>query len=359
MKSVITRCNRILSNETALRSCLFSTKTKAIVCTALGQPLVFDENWDIGSPKTNQVKIEVVASGINFADVLQIQGLYQEKMTTPFVSGMECAGYIREIGPDTKTNLKCGDPVICVTSTGGTFARHLISSTRQVIPLPDPLPTSVDLADAAALLVSYGTAHMALTARGRVSAGETVLVTAAAGGVGLAAVEIARNLGANVIVAAGSDEKVQLALSRAGSGATGFNYSGCDGKKFREKLKEVSGKGVDIFIDAVGGEFLEAGIRSLNWGGRAVVVGFAAGGEIPKIPANILLVKNVEVSGLYWGASAIHDPKLFRKSAEDVITMWVKGMIKPHVSHRIPLAETNKALDVIKSRKSTGKILLI
>ncbi|CAE7814888.1 unnamed protein product, partial [Symbiodinium microadriaticum] len=167
-------------------------------------------------------------------------------------------------------------------------------------------------------------------------------------------------LGLKVIAAAGSDEKVSLAVSRGGPTARGFNYTDCDGTLFREKLRAAAGKGgVDVFVDAVGGEMLEAGIRSLNWDGRAVVVGFAGGGVIPKIPANILLVKNVSVNGLYWGAHAKANPALFAESARTIIDMWAAGRIKPHVSHRFSLAEANQAFEVISSRKSTGKVVLV
>eukprot|EP00602_Paraphysomonas_sp_CaronLab_P001316 CAMPEP_0185025264 /NCGR_PEP_ID=MMETSP1103-20130426/8286_1 /TAXON_ID=36769 /ORGANISM="Paraphysomonas bandaiensis, Strain Caron Lab Isolate" /LENGTH=354 /DNA_ID=CAMNT_0027558417 /DNA_START=35 /DNA_END=1099 /DNA_ORIENTATION=+ len=332
----------------------------AAVCEGLSSPLVYrDIDTGATSPLAKgTLKISVIAAGINFGDILQCQGKYQEKQEPPFVPGMEYVGKVIEVGPGVDSNnIEVGDRVICL-GTGG-FAEEAIVPAQGAFRIPRDLPESIDVTEAAGLLVSYGTAHLALTSRGNIQKGETVLVTAAAGGVGLASVELAQAMGARVIAAAGSDEKVEIAVAKGGPSALGFNYAGCDGKEFRSKLKEVAGKGgVDVLVDAVGGEFLEAGIRSLNWDGRAVVIGFA-GGDIPKIPANILLVKNVSVSGLYWGAHTKHNPKLFLQSSSHIIKMWAEGKLKPHISHRFPLDKVNDAFSVIQSRKSTGKVVLI
>lgn len=230
----------------------FSTNvTKAAVCESLNKPLIY-RDWDLGSLPSDQMKIEVVAAGINFGDLLQCQGKYQEKLDPPFVCGMEFAGRIVEIGSQVKPGrFSLGDRVICIGQRG--FAKHAIVPPSSVILLPRNLPESLDLSEAAALVVSYGTAYLALTSQGRVKPGESVFITAAAGGVGLASVELARcvlfillsqplrEYGARVIAAAGSDDKVQLAISKGGPDATGFNYTGCDAKTFRSKLKDVAG----------------------------------------------------------------------------------------------------------------------
>ncbi len=216
------------------------------------------------------VRVKVAGCGVNFADILQCQGKYQEKRNTPFVPGFECVGEVVEIGPSSK-GVSVGDKVICL-SQGGVYSQYVTAHDSTLIPLP-LLPANINLADAAALLVTYGTAYLALTNRGRIQAGDNVLVTAAAGGVGLAAVELASKVfGANVFAAAGSDEKLQIAVSKGANPRGVINYSGLDAKMFKEQVaqavmnvmsestqsKDVK-KGVDIMVDMVGGDFLEAG----------------------------------------------------------------------------------------------------
>lgn len=297
-----------------------------------------------------------------------------------------------------------GDRVVCL-SRGGAYADETVADARTCLKLPagseskdlcesttsrPPSPSARTLApfdpstaqqrqlctrvslwrtvcltvrvccrcEAAALLVNYGTAHLALTTRGLMKPGESVLVTAAAGGVGLATVELARKLGAGqIIAAAGSADKLELAKARGAD--VGIDYTGLDGKGFRAALKQAAGdQGVDVVVDMAGGELLEPAVRSLNWNGRAVVVGFAAGG-IPKIPANILLVKNVAVSGLFWGAHLLHDPKTLLTSANELLAMWANGDITPHVCARVPLSRAHDAFDMLESRRSTGKVVVV
>jgi len=329
----------------------------AAVCTQLGAPLELRTDWDVPEPGSGQVKIKVAAAGINFSDILQTKGEYQDKAEVPFVPGNEAAGEVSEVGEGVE-GLTVGDRVICL-QRGGAFASEIVADTNTCLKLPGPAAMRADLAEAAALMVNYGTAHLALAHRAQLAPGETVLVTAAAGGVGLATVELARLLGASrVLAACGSEAKLELA---AGKGASegGINYNGLDGRAFRESLKAVTGKfGVDVVVDMVGGDLLEPCIRSLNWNGRAIVIGFTAG-SIPKIPANLLLVKNVSVSGLFWGNHLIHDPKTLLGSAQQLIRWWLDGEVRPHIGARVPLARANEAFALIQGRGSTGKVVLV
>lgn len=335
-------------NQQRLASC-------AAVCNQIGTRLVYQHNWHVGPVGPGQVRIRVAAAGVNFADLLKTRGQYQEKADPPFVPGNELAGEICEVGVGVE-HLAVGDRVISL-NRGGAYATDAVADEATCLKLPDSA-RSKDLAEAAALLINYGTAHLALTARGQLKAGESVLVTAAAGGVGLATVELAKLLGAGrVIAAAGSRAKLELA-GKKGADA-GVDYSGVDGKAFRAALKAASGDaGVDVVVDMVGGDLLEPAVRSLNWNGRAVVVGFAAG-AIPKIPANILLVKNVSCAGLFWGAHLQHDPKALLRSAQQLVEWWSAGEISPHVCERVPLSRAHDAFDLLESRQSTGKVVIV
>jgi len=327
----------------------------AAVCTKLGAPLEYQE-MSSKPLKPGEVRLRVAAAGVNFADILQARGEYQDRADPPFVPGNEAAGEICEVGPQVDS-LKVGDQVVCI-QRGGSYSEESVAKATVCFRLPEQT-RSMDLAEAAALLCNYGTAHLALTKRAQLQPGETVVVTAAAGGVGLAAVEIAKLCGASrVIAACGSDEKLAVAASQ-GAEVIGVNYNGLDGRAFRAQLKEVLGKsGMDVCVDMVGGDLLEPIVRSLNWNGRAVVVGFA-GGSIPKIPANILLVKNVSVHGLFWGAHLMHDPATLMASARQLVEWWAAGDIKPHVSGRVPLERANEAFELVTSRKSTGKVVIV
>ena len=329
----------------------------AAVCTTLAQPLTIQKDWSVARPGPGQVKLKVAAAGINFADLLQTRGQYQDVAEPPFVPGNEAAGEICEVG-DGVDHLSVGDAVVCL-SRGGAFASETTVDARTVLKLPSQA-VSPDFAEAAALLCNYGTAHLALSQRAHLQPGETVLITAAAGGVGLAAVEVAKLMGAGrVIAACGSEDKISMAATK-GAEAKGVVYSSpADARAFRGQLKEVLGKqGLDVIVDMVGGEILEPCVRSLSWNGRAVVVGFASG-TIPKIPANVLLVKNISVSGLFWGAHLIHDPKAILGSAQTLLKWWSEGAIKPHVTARVPLEQVNEAFALIEGRQSTGKVVLI
>ena len=339
----------------AVRAPCRRTLATAALCTEIGKPLVFDPNWSLPEqPPKGHVKVRIAAAGVNYAEILQARGEYQDKAEVPYVPGNEASGEIVSVGEGV-SGMAVGDRVICL-KRGGAYASETIANAQHCLVLP-PAAASADLAEAAALMVNYGTAHLALAHRARLAPGETVLVTAAAGGVGLATVELAQLLGASrVIAACGSDDKLALAASK-GAAAPGINYRGMDGKAFRAAVKEAAGS-VDVVVDMVGGELLDPAIRSLAWNGRAVVVGFA-GGAIPKIPANLLLVKNVSVSGLFWGNHLIHDPAMLLQSAQELVKWWLAGELKPHIGARVPLERANDAFALIESRASTGKVVLV
>lgn len=331
--------------------------SSAAVVTKLGSPLEL-QTIEPPSLGPKQVRIKVAAAGVNFADILQARGEYQDTKDPPYVPGNECAGEVVEVADDLAgQGWAVGDRVISLTR-GGAYASEAVADARACIKLPASA-ASADLQEAAALMVNYGTAHLALAHRARLQEGETVLVTAAAGGVGLAATELSKLLGAKrVIAACGSEAKIRTAALK-GAEAEGVNYTGMDGKTFRARLKEVAGKqGIDVVVDMIGAEYLEPCVRALNFNGRGVVIGFAGGG-IPKIPANVLLVKNLSLSGLFWGAHLIHDPKTLVTSAQQLVKWWLAGDIKPHVGAALPLGEANEAFALIEGRKSEGKVVLV
>lgn len=301
-----------------------------------------------------EVKVKVAGTGVNFAELLQTKGQYQEVKEPPFVPGNECAGEVTETYPGSK--LSVGDQVICL-ARGGAYACDVIAHEAACIKLPEKAQGR-DLCEAAALLVNYGTAHLALENRANMKPGETVLVTAAAGGVGLAAIELANLMGAGKVIAAvGSSDKLKIARSK-GAAEEGIIYSGLDSKGVRAAIKASAPKNLDVVIDMVGSHVLEPSLRSLNWGGRGVVIGFA-GGDIPKIPSNILLVKNISVHGLFWGAHMVHDPKTLINSANKLVDWWLAGDITPHICEKVSLDEVNDAFELLGSRKSTGKVVLV
>ncbi|KAL1529436.1 hypothetical protein AB1Y20_000384 [Prymnesium parvum] len=329
--------------------------SSAAVCTSFSKPLEFQTGRPPLPLGPQQLRIKVAAAGVNFADILQCRGQYQDKAEPPFIPGNELAGEVSEVGAGAP--FAVGDRILCL-SRGGAFASEQVADARACLKLPAEAAAATDLAEGAALLCNYGTAHLALT-RAAVRPTDTVLVTAAAGGVGMAAVELAKAMGvARVIAACGSDAKLAAAAAK-GAEAVGVNYAGMDGRAFRARLKEVAGPaGVDCVLDMVGGELLEPAVRSLNWNGRGVVIGFASG-TIPKLPVNLLLLKNISLSGLFWGAHLIHDPKTILSSAEELVQLWLAGKIRPHIGARVPLSQANDAFAMIESRHSVGKVVLI
>jgi len=321
---------------------------KAVLCKEFGGPekLVVE---DVASPTPGEgeVKLRVHACGVNFGDTLIIQGTYQVKPPLPFSPGMECAGEVAEVGPGV-SGYKVGDRVLAMTGHGG-FAQEVVVNAKLLIPIPD----SMSFQHAAAFPVAYGTSHVGLDYRAGLKAGETLLVLGAAGGVGLTAVEIGKAMGATVIAAASSPEK--LAVCEQYGADHLIDYSKED---IRERVKEITGgKGADVIYDPVGGDAFDAAMRSIAWEGRLIVIGFASG-RVPEAKANIVLVKNISVVGFYWGSYNIKKPEVVMGSMKKLLEWYESGKIKPHVSHEIPMEQAGEALDMMIQRKSTGKVVL-
>ncbi|KAF7241381.1 Quinone oxidoreductase-like protein 2 [Varanus komodoensis] len=297
---------------------------------------------------TNPVRIRVRCCGVNFADILACQGLYQEKRPLPFTPGMEFSGDVMEAGVAV-TSVKEGDRVVGVTSTNA-LAEEYVADQK----LLWTIPQGVAYEDAATLPVSYGTAILALEHRARTQPGETVLVTAAAGATGLAVVDVGTHvLRAKVIAAAGNDKKCSLALEKGAFQSV--NYSGAS---LREQVKKLTaGKGVDVVIDTVGGDVFKEAMHSLAWEGRIVVVGFA-GGTIPSIPANLLLLKNISALGLFWGRYREQDFPVFSSALSSALLHCREGRVRPHVGAVFKLEEVNEAFAHVTQRKSTGKVII-
>jgi NADPH2:quinone reductase len=321
---------------------------KALLCKAWGGPetLVLEE---LPSPRPGpgEVVIDVKAAGVNFPDVLIIQNKYQVKPPLPFAPGAELAGVIKEIGAGV-TGFAPGDRVIAMT-TWGAFAEECIARVGQLI----RMPAGLDFATAAAFTLTYGTSWHALKDRGGLRAGETLLVLGAAGGVGLAAVEIGKALGARVIAAASSAEK--LAVCRAHGADEAIDYSTED---LRARLKSLTGdKGVDVVYDPVGGPYAEPAIRSTGWRGRYLIIGFAHG-EIPRIPLNLMLLKGSSLVGVYWGDWTRREPEAAAAGMTELLGWLEAGKLKPHLSGRYPLARAADALVGLASRRVAGKLVV-
>ncbi|MFC5410879.1 NADPH:quinone oxidoreductase family protein [Larkinella bovis] len=321
---------------------------KAILCHQYGPP----ENLrleETGSPTPGPGKlvIQVKACGVNFPDTLMIQGKYQFKPPFPFSPGGEVAGIVKEVGEGV-THLKPGDPVFALTGWGG-FAEETLADGFKAFPLPD----AMDFVTAASLMYTYGTSYHALKDRANLQPGETLLVLGAAGGVGLAAVELGRTMGATVIAAASTDEK--LALCRQTGARETINYSR---ENLRERIRELTdGRGVDVVYDPVGGNLSEAALRSTSWRGRYLVVGFAAG-QIPALPLNLPLLKGCSVIGVFWGAFAEKQPNDNFKNVQDLLTFYQQGRIKPHIQATYPLEKAPQALREMINRRVLGKLVI-
>src|SRR5436190_2289751 len=321
---------------------------KAVLCKQFGPPesLVMEE---LPSPRAGagEVVVTVKAASVNFPDVLIIQNKYQFKPPLPFSPGSELAGVVKEVG-DGVTTVRPGDRVLAFT-TYGAFAEEVKTEAARLL----PLPAGMDFVAGAAFLLTYGTSEHALRDRGTLKSGETLLVLGAAGGVGLAAIEIGKALGARVIACASSEEK--LAVCREHGADIGINYATDD---LRERIKAVTeGRGVDVVYDAVGGPYSEPAFRSLAWRGRLLVVGFAAG-EIPKLPLNLALLKGASVVGVFWGDFARREPKLFAESVKQLARWYGEGKLRPHISQTLPLERAAEAIKLLASRQAKGKIVL-
>lgn len=322
---------------------------KAILCEAYGKPdsLVF-KNIDSPKPSANEVLIDVKACSANFPDVLIIQNLYQFKPELPFSPGAEVAGIVKSVGENVK-HFKKGDKVLSLCGWGG-FAEEAVVDKNRVF----PLPKGMDYVTASSLMYNYGTSYHALKDRAKLLKGETLLVLGAAGGVGLAAVELGKIMGATVIAAASTAEKLLVCKEK---GATHLiNYTEED---LKTRVKELTnGKGVDVVYDPVGDKWAEAAVRSTAWNGRYLVVGFA-GGEIPKIPMNLPLLKGCAIMGVFWGRFTSEEPALSIQNIQELGMFYMQGKIKPHIYKLYPLEKGADALNDLMNRKVTGKAVVI
>nr|WP_288356239.1 NADPH:quinone oxidoreductase family protein [uncultured Pseudomonas sp.] len=322
---------------------------KALLCKAFGPAETLTlEDIDSPRPKGNEVLIEVQAAGVNFPDTLIIEGKYQFKPPFPFSPGGEVAGVVAAVG-DKVAHLKTGDRVMALTGWGG-FAEQVAAPAYNVL----PVPASMDLNTAAAFGMTYGTSMHALKQRAALKPGETLLVLGAAGGVGLAAVEIGKAMGAKVIAAASSAEKLEVARS-AGADEL-INYSE---QSLKDEVKRLTnGQGVDVIYDPVGGPLFEEAFRCMAWNGRFLVVGFAAGGGIPALPANLPLLKGASLVGVFWGSFAQRQPADNAENFRQLFAWHAEGKLKPLVSQTFPLARGGEAIDALSQRKAVGKLVV-
>lgn len=321
---------------------------KAIRCKAYGPPssLVLEEVENL-RPKTKEILVEVKACGLNFPDTLIIQGLYQFKPELPFTPGSDVAGIVKEVGEGV-SHLKVGQEVFGFVPHGALAEEVLVPSNACF-----PKPPQMDFPIAASFLMAYGTSYHALKDRGLLSKGETLLVLGASGGVGLAAVELGKLMGAKVIAAASTDEK--LALCKEYGADETINYTTQD---LKATIKEITeGKGVDVVYDPVGGAYSEAALRGTAWNGRYLVVGFAAG-DIPKIPLNLPLLKGASIVGVFWGAFTMRNSKANMQNTMTLMQWYAEGKLKPHIHAIYDLADTSKALEEMTKRKVKGKLIV-
>ncbi|RZL57993.1 MAG: NADPH:quinone oxidoreductase family protein [Variovorax sp.] len=322
---------------------------KAVLCRAFG-PASTLRVEEVPSPRPGpgQLVISTRACGVNFPDTLIIQGKYQFKPDFPFSPGGEVSGVVKETG-DGVTAFRAGDRVIAATTFGG-YAEEVVADASRTLAIPD----GMDFESAAAFVLTYGTSHHALKDRAQLRAGETLLVLGAAGGVGLAAVELGKLMGARVIAAASSAEK--LAVCRAHGADETIDYAAED---LRVRLRELTGgRGVDVVYDPVGGAFSEPALRSMAWNGRFLVVGFAAG-TIPSLPLNLPLLKGCSVVGVFWGGFMRNEPERNRANLDEIAQWAADGKLRPHVSARYPLDRAAEALDALTGRRVQGKVVLV
>ena len=321
---------------------------KAALCKSHGAPdsLVIE---DVPEPelKPGHVRLGVHACGVNFPDVLMVAGKYQVQPPLPFAPGAEVAAEILEIADDVK-HLQVGQHVIALTSAGG-MAEQVCTPAVAVIPVPE----NMDYPTAAGFMLTYGTAYHALKQRAQLKPGETVLVTGAAGGVGLAAVELAALMGANVIAAASTAEKLELAQSHGAAHI--INYS-------EQNLKEAAmaitgGKGVDVLYDPVGGELFDQCMRCMAWNGRLLVIGFASG-DIPKAAVNLPLLKGFSIVGVFWGSFTQRQPEVHRENIRELLALFAAGKLRPQVTQLFPLERAGDALRTLAERKAMGKVIV-
>ncbi len=328
---------------------------RAVLSKAAGGPetLVVEDVLD-PTPKAGEVVIEVKAVGINYPDTLIIEDRYQFRPERPFSPGAEVAGVVEAVGEGVKGVAK-GDRVIAVPGWGGLVERLAVRAETVI-----PMPEAMSFEEAAALIMTYGTSYYALKDRAQLKAGETLLVLGAAGGVGAAAVELGKAMGARVVAAASTNDKVEFALALGAD--NGLIYP--TGPMDKAAQKELSGEfklatgrdGADVIYDAVGGDYAEPALRAMDWNGRYLVVGFPAG--IPSLPLNLTLLKSVSVIGVFWGAAVARDPKGHAANMAELMRMYAEGKIKPRVSQTFPLEKAAAAIKALGDRQALGKIVV-
>ena len=319
---------------------------RAMICRELGAPEVLRlESFDSKPLAAKQVRVAVRAAGLNYPDVLMVAGDYQHKPPLPFIPGLESAGEVIEVAADV-AGVVVGDRVI-VKSRGAL--------TEEIIVAPSalaPMPKNFDFAQGATFLAAHGTAYYGLVDRARLKPGETLLVHGAAGGVGLAAVELGKVYGATVIAVASTEEKLAIARQR------GADHTLLAGQPFRDKVKELTGgKGADVVFDPVGGAVFEESVRCINWGARLIIVGFLAGVGVAR--TNLVLIKNATVHGIRAGEAVRHDPSLGPPRQRDLMAFAEAGKISPNISHRLPLERTAEAMRLLIDRKAIGRVAVV
>lgn len=321
---------------------------RAILCKEYGpaDTLVIE---DIASPeaKGSGVKIRVKAAGLNFPDTLIIEGKYQIKPSMPFSPGGEMAGEVLDVG-EKVTRFKKGDRVMGLTGFGA-FSEEIVAAEANLLPIPDGMSDE----EAAAFTMVYGTSYHALKQRANIQPGETLLVLGASGGVGLATVELGKAMGAHVIAAASTADKLEVA-KQAGADEL-INYTE---EPLKDAVKKLTkNKGVDVVYDPVGGDFTEQALRAMAWNGRHLIVGFAAG-EIPKIPANLTLLKGCSVVGVFWGTFTRQEPEVSNQNMMDLLKLYSEGKIKPAISEVFEFEDYVSALNALTERRAKGKVVL-
>ena len=297
------------------------------------------------TPGKGQVLIDIKACGLNFADLLMVSGTYQDTPPAPFTLGMEVAGVVTDCGEDVGS-LSPGQRVVIFGGPGGLADQGVFDASRCV-----PLPDEMSFEHAAAFQIAYGTSHVALDYRAKLQSGETLVVLGAAGGVGLTAVEIGKKMGAKVVAVARGADKLAVAE------AAGADYLiDAETPDLRAALKELGG--ADVVYDPVGGEAFRAAFRACNPEARILVIGFASG-DVPQVPANHLLVKNISLLGFYWGGYMRFKPQVILSSLRTLMDWYRAGELKPHISHTLPLDRVEEGFELLRSRKSTGKVVIV
>ena len=321
---------------------------KAYVCREFG-PVESHKVAEIADPRAEagQVVVDVKAAGVSFPDVLIVQGKYQFQPPFPFSPGGEIAGIISEVGEGV-VDWKVGDRVIAMTGNGG-IAEKVVAFEMTLMPLPE----TMDFKDGAAFPLNYGTTYHALKQRGQLQAGETLLVTGAGGGVGTTAIEIGKAMGARVIAAASTDEKLEIAKNLGADEV--INYS--DGE-LKEKVKALTdGLGADVIYDPIGGDIFMQCMRCINWKGRVLVIGFASG-PIPEVPTNLALLKGCSIVGVFWGRFTGAEPEENSQNFDELFALHAEGKLKPQITKSYSLNDAAEAISSLENRKATGKVVI-